>query len=104
LCESAGHSQVTASLPVEAPTEQAALSTGTGNPTALLSKLDGTLNLVGAVQVGDSGTDAGVALAVKSNVSLVVVGTTGPSGFPVTHGTTLNGTTDAFLLSYTFGC
>jgi hypothetical protein len=104
LCESAGHSQVTASLPVEAPAEQAASSTGTGIPTVLLSELDGTLNLVGALQVGGSGTDARVALAVKSNGSLVVAGTTGPSDLPVTHGTTLNGTTDAFPLSYIFGC
>jgi hypothetical protein len=80
------------------------LNAATGNLTAQLTQLDGNLNLVSTVQVGGTGTDAGLALAVKSTGSVVVAGTTDSADLPVTDGTTLNGTTDAFLLSYTFPC
>jgi hypothetical protein len=78
------------------------LNTASGNLTAQLTQLDSSLHLVNTVQVGGSGTDAGLALAVKSIGSVVVAGTTGSGDFPVTGGTALNGTTDAFLVSYTF--
>jgi hypothetical protein len=80
------------------------LNADTGNLTAQLSELDASLNLVGTVQIGGSSTDAGLALAVKSNGSVVVAGTTDSADFPATDGTTLNGTTDAFLVSYAFPC
>jgi hypothetical protein len=80
------------------------LNPDTGNLTVQLTQLDGALNLVGTVQIGGSGTDAGLALAVKSNGSVVVAGTTDSADFSVTDGTSLNGTTDAFLVSYTFPC
>jgi hypothetical protein len=78
------------------------LNAASGNLTAQLTQLDANLNLVSTVQVGGTGTDAGLALAVKSTGSVVVAGTTDSADFPVTDGTTLNGTTDAFLFSYTF--
>jgi hypothetical protein len=73
-----------------------------GNPTAQVTQLDGALHLVNTVQIGGSGTDAGLALVVKSNGSVVIAGTTNSSDFSVTDGSSLNGTTDAFLVSYTF--
>jgi hypothetical protein len=78
------------------------LNAASGNLTAQVSALDDALNLTNTAQVGGSGTDAGLALAVKSTGSLVVVGTTDSADFPASDGTTLNGTTDAFLVSYTF--
>jgi hypothetical protein len=78
------------------------LNPASGNLTAQLTKLDGSLNLVNMVQIGGTGTDAGMALAVKANGSVVVAGTTNSADFPITDGTTLNGTTDAFLVSYAF--
>jgi hypothetical protein len=74
----------------------------THNPTAQLTKLDSNLRLVRFVRLGGTGTDAGLALAVKSTGSVVVAGTTTSADFPATDGTTLNGTSDAFLMSYTF--
>jgi sugar lactone lactonase YvrE len=73
-----------------------------GNLTAQITQLDGALHLVDTVQVGGSGTDAGLALAVKSDGRVVITGTTNSSDFSVTDGSTLYGTTDAFLVSYTF--
>jgi sugar lactone lactonase YvrE len=78
------------------------LNAATGNLTAQLTQFDGALNLLNTAQVGGSGTDAGLAVAVKSTGSVVEVGTTSSADFPATDGTTLNGTTDAFLVSYNF--
>src|SRR5262249_50843460 len=64
------------------------LNAASGNLTAQLTQFDANLNLVNTVQVGGTGTDAGLALAVKSTGSVVVVGTTNSADFPVTDGTT----------------
>jgi hypothetical protein len=78
------------------------LNTASGKRTAQVTQLDGALNLVNTVQIGGSGTEAGLALAVKSNGCVVIAGTTNSTDFSVTDSSTLNGSTDAFLVSHAF--
>jgi hypothetical protein len=78
------------------------MNIASGNLMFQLTWLDGSLNLLNTIQIGGSGTDAGLALAVKSNGSVAIVGTTNSTDLAVTDGSALNGTTDGFLLSYTF--
>jgi hypothetical protein len=69
---------------------------------ARLSSTDGTQTDY-AVFGGSGGSDVGRAVAVRpSDGHVFVVGTTNSADFPVTDGSTLNGTTDGFLTEWTF--
>jgi hypothetical protein len=76
----------------------------TPTPGVLVVKLDSTLNLdTSSLDVlGGDGSDIGASLAVNGDGSISVVGTTTSANFPVTDGSTLHGTADAFLLNYSF--
>jgi hypothetical protein len=72
--------------------------------TQLLDSGD-TVTEVGTALVGGAtpGTsDVGLAVAVGLDGNALIVGTTTSPDFPVTDGSTLNGTSDAFLLNYGF--
>jgi hypothetical protein len=77
-----------------------------GNPRVLITQLLDTgddVQEAGTARVGGTGpSDVGMAVAVDLAGNAVVVGTTTSPDFPVTDGSTLNGTSDAFLLNYGF--
>jgi hypothetical protein len=74
----------------------------THNLTMQMTKLTSNLHLVRFVRLGGSGDDAGLGIATTSTGNVVVAGTTDSADFPVTDGTTLQGTSDGFLLNYSF--
>jgi hypothetical protein len=74
----------------------------THNLTLQMTKLTSNLHLTRFVRLGGSGDDASLGIATTSTGNVVVAGTTDSADFPVTDGTTLNGTSDGFLLNYTF--
>jgi hypothetical protein len=71
---------------------------------AYVSQLSGTGTILDyTVFGGTGGSDVGNAIAVRASDGHVFdVGTTNSSDFPVTDGSTLNGTTDGFLTEWTF--
>jgi hypothetical protein len=75
---------------------------------AYLTRLDGSSGSTGGTILdytvfgGTGGSDFGNGVAVRSSDGHVFdVGTTNSSDFPVTDGSTLNGTTDGFLTQWT---
>jgi hypothetical protein len=79
-----------------------------GNPRVLITKLTdsgSSVTQTGTTLVGGAGSgtsDVGMAVAIGLNGNAVVAGTTTSPDFPVTDGSTLNGSSDAFLLNYGF--
>jgi hypothetical protein len=71
---------------------------------AYISQLSGTGTILDyTVFGGTGGSDVGNAVAVRgSDGHVFAVGTTNSSDFPVTDGSTLNGTTDGFLTEWTY--
>jgi hypothetical protein len=72
---------------------------------AYLAKLSGVDGSTTDYKVfgGSGGSDVGNAVAVRSSDGHVFdVGTTNSANFPVTDGSTLNGTTDGFLTEWTY--
>jgi hypothetical protein len=72
---------------------------------AYIAKLSGTTGTVQDYTVfgGTGGADVGNAVAVRASDGHVFdVGTTNSPDFPVTDGSTLNGSTDGFLTEWTF--
>jgi hypothetical protein len=72
-------------------------------PGAFVTAFDPTLqNNAGIGQFGGSNAEHGNALAVTGVGQVVVVGDTTSPDFPVSDGTTLNGTEDGFMLNFSF--